>query len=66
MSGAESEAIDRRLLPNGFLAMIDSSATNGSDSPSELTADTRNLYSFPGVRPVRSMSKENKIVVNLL
>lgn len=37
-------------LPNGFFAMIGLSASRGSDSPSALTAITRNLYSWPGWR----------------
>jgi len=39
-----------RIIPNGFLAMIEWSATNGSDSPSVFTADTRKVYSWPGIK----------------
>lgn len=38
------------IVPNGFLAIIEWSATRGSDSPSVFTADTRNVYSCPGIR----------------
>lgn len=43
-------------MPYGFLAIIDVSVSNGSDSPSEFTAKTLKEYSFPGVRPVTSKS----------
>lgn len=38
------------IIPNGFLAIIEWSATSGSDSPSEFTADTRKVYSWPGIK----------------
>ena len=41
-------------LPYGFLAIIGSSISKGSDSPSLLTAVTRNLYFFNGVKPLTS------------
>ena len=46
------------FLPKGFLARIGCNVSNGSDSPSVLTAMTRNLYSLPGVSPVTSASAE--------
>lgn len=42
--------------PYGFLAMTPRSLSKGSESPSSLTAVTRNLYSLPGFRPVTSNS----------
>ena len=44
------------VLPYGFLAMIPRSLSKGSESPSSLTAVTRNLYSLPGFNPVTSNS----------
>ncbi|KAE9543462.1 hypothetical protein AGLY_002262 [Aphis glycines] len=40
------------ILPNGFLATINLSASRSSDSPSLLTALTRNLYCLPSCKPV--------------
>lgn len=40
------------IIPYGFLAKISSVVSNGSDSPSLLTALTRILYFFFGVKLV--------------
>lgn len=43
-------------IPYGFFATTPRSLSRGSESPSSLTAVTRNLYSLPGFRPVTSNS----------
>ena len=48
------------ILPKGFLARMGCKVSSGSDSPSVLTAITRNLYSLPGVSPVTSAAVKKK------